>query len=322
MQQLIENIDKELWETVTSSPFNNIDYENLLANDPVKIRKEEMDLSLIDESLNIPQQLDVENIYIPSSDKSRKIRLRIYKPKEKRKLPILLYFHGGAFIYGTPEQYDFIFFKLSLDINALIVSVDYRLAPEHPFPAAMKDGYDALLWLSEYGNNLSGNKNNILIGGSSAGATIASSISHLARDNQNVKIQHQYLLYPPVDNRLKTSSMKELANAPMQTRTSAKWMWKHYLKQNIKKPLKYAVPLLEKNFTNLPPATIVVCEFDPLKDEGKNYALKLQEAGVSINLLEIKGAVHAFDFFSCKLSNDFYKKQVELFNTILNEINY
>uniref|UniRef100_UPI00321A1242 alpha/beta hydrolase n=1 Tax=Chryseobacterium sp. TaxID=1871047 RepID=UPI00321A1242 len=269
------------------------------------------------EPLPVPLFLSVENIHIPSSEPQRNIRIRVYRPKGKRNLPVLLYFHGGAFIYGTPEQYDFIFYRLALDIDAVIVSVDYRLAPEHPFPAAMEDGYDALLWLSESAAQVGGNKNKIIIGGSSAGATIAASVTHYARDKKETKILHQYLLYPPTDHLLKTSSMEELACAPMQTRKAAEWMWKHYLQQQIIQPPKYSVPLQETDFYNLPDATIIVCELDPLKDEGKEYAQKLQLAGVSVNLLEVKGTVHAFDFFPCKTSENFYLQQVQLFKSIL-----
>lgn len=319
MQNIIEKIDIELWAAISSSRFSAIDYENLLANDPVKIREEETALSLNEKSFDIPKDLDVENIEIPSFDKKREIRLRIYRPKGKQGLPVLLYFHGGAFIFGTPEQYDFIFFRLALDVNMLIVSVDYRLAPENPFPAGMEDGYDTLLWLSKYANHIGGNKCNILIGGSSAGATIAASITHMARDRMEVDIQHQYLLYPPTSHLLTAQSMNELAQAPMQTRTSAKWMWKHYLGDKIAQPPQYAVPLLEDNFKNLPNTTIIVCELDPLKDEGKLYAQRLKEANVSVNLLEIQRAVHTFDFFACPISDNFYTQQIALFKQILNQ---
>lgn len=314
----IKNIDTELLEALNNSSFNRIDYERLLQTNPTKIRGEELKLSL-EELPEVPQQLEVENIQIPSSDKGRTIRLRTYKPRGKQDLPILLYFHGGAFIYGTPEQYDFIFFRLALDINALIVSVDYRLAPEHPFPAAMQDGYDTLLWLTEYADRIGAAPNHITIAGSSAGATIAASVTHLARERQEAVIRHQYLLYPPMSQLLETPAMQELANAPMQTKQAAKWMWKHYLQNEIHHPPKYAVPLLEENFKDLPDATIIVCELDPLKDEGKSYAAKLQSAGVSVNLLEIKGAVHAFDFFPCTLTDNFYSQQVELFKQILDQ---
>lgn len=315
---MVEKINAALFEAMTNSEFSQIDYENLLANDPAKIRDEELKLSL-EMLLEVPQQLKVENIWIPAADQSGTIRLRLYKPKGKENLPILLYFHGGAFIYGTPEQYDFIFFRLALDIGALVVSVDYRLAPEHPFPAGMEDGYDTLLWLSEHAGDIGGDKDHILIGGSSAGATIAAAITHMARDRGEVQICHQYLLYPPMSHLLETRSMKELANAPMQSRKAAEWMWKYYLSDKIDPLPKYAVPFLEENFIDLPAATIIVCELDPLKDEGKAYAAKLENAGVGVNLIEIPEAVHAFDFFSCPLSDRFYKLQVELFKQILNQ---
>ncbi|MGE8553468.1 MAG: alpha/beta hydrolase [Chryseobacterium jejuense] len=314
-----EKIDTELLKAIINSPFNEIDYEYLLVHHPAKIREEEMNVMTKEESLPVPPSLSVENIHIPSSEPQRDIRLRVYRPKGKKNLPVLLYFHGGAFIYGTPEQYDFIFFRLALDIDAVIVSVDYRLAPEHPFPAAMEDSYDALLWLSEYADHIGGNKNRIMIGGSSAGATIAASLTHYARDKKEISIQHQYLLYPPTDHLLETSSMNELANAPMQTKKAAEWMWTHYLQHQMIQPPQYSVPLQEKDFKNLPEATIIVCELDPLKDEGKKYAKKLQNAGVSVTLLEIEGAVHAFDFFPCQLSETFYQQQVKLFNPILTQ---
>ncbi|PQA93054.1 lipase [Chryseobacterium shigense] len=318
MKRIIKNIDAELWEAISNSAFNQIDYESLLVNNPAKIREEEMNIIVKEGPLAIPKQLDVENIHIPSSDKFRKIRLRLYKAKGKQNLPVLLYFHGGAFIYGTPEQYDFLFFRLALDIDMMIVSVDYRLAPEHPFPAGMQDGFDALLWLSQHAEQIEGNKDNILIGGSSAGATMAASVTQLARDTKKAEIKHQYLLYPPMSHLLQTPSMNELAHAPMQTQKAAALMWKHYLQHTIIQPPKYAVPLLVENFHNLPNATIIVCEIDPLKDEAKIYARELEKAGILVNLCEIKGAVHAFDFFSCSLSNHFYTKQIELFNQILN----
>ncbi|BAP31402.1 esterase/lipase [Chryseobacterium sp. StRB126] len=312
-----EKIDTELLKAITDSPFNGINYEYLLANHPEKIREEEMAVMTMEELPPVPSSLSVENICIPSSEPQRNIRLRAYQPKGKQNLPVLLYFHGGAFIYGTPEQYDFIFYRLALDIDAAIVSVDYRLAPKHPFPAAMEDGYDVLLWLSESADQIGGNKNRIMIGGSSAGATIAASITHYARDKEEINILHQYLLYPPTDHLLKTSSMNELAHAPMQTKKAAEWMWKHYLQPSTAHPPRYSVPCQENNFKNLPEATIILCEFDPLKDEGKEYAKKLQDAGISVTLLEIEGAVHAFDFFPCQLSEAFHQQQVKLFNRIL-----
>lgn len=315
----MNKIDKELLDAISISPYSEIDYENLLQHDPQKIREQEMQVSLLHPDAIIPNELDVQNRYIPSSEKGRNIRLRTYISKDKSNLPILLYFHGGAFIYGTPEQYDFIFFRLASDLDLMIVSVDYRLAPEHPFPAAMEDGYDSLKWLAQYASKLRGDPNRILIGGSSAGATIAASITHLARDKKEIKIRHQLLLYPTMSHLQNTASMESLADAPMQTKNAAKWMWKHYLPHHMDQWPAYAVPLLEENFKQLPQTTLVVCEFDPLKDEGKMYAEKLQRADVSTELIEIQGAVHAFDFFESSLSDVFYDRLLNLLKKTLNQ---
>lgn len=314
----MNTIDQELLAVISRSAYGEIDYETLLQHNPQKIREQEMRVSLLEADTIIPPQLDIQNRYIPSSDKGRNIRLRTYRSKEKSNLPILLYFHGGAFIYGTPEQYDFIFFRLASDLDLMIVSVDYRLAPEHPFPAAMEDGYDSLKWLVHHASQLGGDPNRVLIGGSSAGATIAASITHLARDKQEIKIRHQLLLYPAMSHLLNTASMESLADAPMQTKNAAKWMWKHYLPDMDQRPA-YAVPLLEENFNQLPDATVVVCEFDPLKDEGKMYAEKLRQAAVSTELIEIQGAVHAFDFFESSLSDAFYDRLLNVLTKTVNQ---
>jgi len=140
-----QDIPIELVQAIQESPYNQIDYDYLLAHNPPQIRIEERQIAETEAPLPIPDQLTVQNINIPSSDAHRTIRLRTYQPKNQENRPILLYFHGGAFIYGTPEQYDFIFYDLAVTLHLVIVSVDYRLAPEHPFPAALEDGNDALL---------------------------------------------------------------------------------------------------------------------------------------------------------------------------------
>lgn len=314
-----QDISIELLQAIQESPYNRIDYDYLLAHNPTQIRVEEQQIADTEEPLALPAGLLVENHDIPSREEDRSIRLRTYRPENKKNLPVFVYFHGGAFIYGTPEQYDFIFYQLALALDALLVSVDYRLAPAYPFPAALEDGYDALLWLAQKADQWGGNKKNISIGGSSAGGTIAASLAHLARDKKEVTIQHQYLLYPPMDHRLQTASMQTLAEAPMQTRQSAAWMWKYYLATNHNTLLPYAVPLLQPNFANLPSTTIIVAEFDPLKDEAKHYGEQLKAAGVSVTLKEIKGAIHVFDFFPTAMSSEFWQQQTTYLHTILNQ---
>ena len=311
-----QDIPIELLQAINESPYSQIDYDYLLAHNPAQIRIEEQQLADIEEPLAIPEGLVVENLEIPSRELYRTIRLRTYRPLGQSNLPVLMYFHGGAFIYGTPEQYDFIFYPMAVALNISIVSVDYRLAPEHPFPAALEDAYDALLWVAQEAGQLGGNKENISIGGSSAGGTIAASLAHLARDKKEVVLQHQYLLYPPMDHRLLTPSMQTLADAPMQTKAAAAFMWKYYLAHHHGTPPLYAVPYLQSNFKNLPPTTLIVAEFDPLKDEAKQYVDQLKEAQVPTTFFEVKGATHVFDFFPTVMARNFWQEQLTYLKTI------
>lgn len=314
--EILNKIDGELATAITHSNWDDIDYDFLLRYNPQLIRIKEQQLTQDHQDSSLPKEIEIKNNFIPSRDADRNIRLRTYIPESKEELPIFLYFHGGAFIFGTPEQYDTMLANLALDANILIVSVDYRLAPEHPFPAAMHDGYDSLEWLSLYANKIGGQKNKIIIGGSSAGGTIAASITQY---NKEVNITHQFLLYPPMSSLLTSNSMQHYANAPMQTKESAFWMWHHYLHGNMTAPLPFAVPLFTKDLANLPPATIITAEYDPLRDEAHEYSRLLKNNNVDVKYLCIKGAVHAFDFFSSSLSTQFYQQQVNLLKNIIKE---
>ncbi len=307
----MNNIDLELAHALSTSEWTKIAYDDLLKTNPAQIRIEEAQLASREAVLPRPKGLEVENRIVKQENHS--IQLRIYRPTGKVKKPILLYFHGGGFIFGTSEQYDFLFYRLAIDAQITIVSVDYRLAPEHPFPAALHDGYAALKWIKANSNLLGGDANKIMVGGSSAGGTIALSLSHYSRDLGDNCIQFLYILYPPTDNRLTSNSMRKLAHAPMQTQESARWMWRHYLGNTRGRSLHYAVPLRETNFKDLPPTHLVVCELDPFIDEGLAYAKRLSENNVEVHVQQIQGAVHAFDFFECKLSEEFYRQQVDLF---------
>lgn len=307
----MNNIDPELAQALSTSEWTKIAYDDLLKTNPAQIRIEEAQLASRETVLPRPKGLEVENRIVMQENHS--IRLRIYRPTGKLKKPILLYFHGGGFIFGSSEQYDFLFYRLAIDAQITIVSVDYRLAPEHPFPAALHDGYAALKWVKANSNLLDGDANKIMVGGSSAGGTIALSLSHYSRDLGDNCIQFLYILYPPTDNRLTSTSMQKLAHAPMQTKESARWMWHHYLRNSPNKTPRYAVPLREMNYKLLPPTHLVVCELDPFIDEGLAYAKRLRENNVEVHVHQIQGAVHAFDFFECKLSEEFYRQQVDLF---------
>ena len=310
-----ERINKDLADAMAKSPWSKICYEELLGSYPEGIREVEARLSAEEGELKIPEGISVENIMVPGCNGSPAVRLRVYKPKDAKELPVMLYFHGGAFIFGTPERLDFIFYRLALEIQYVIVSVDYRLAPESPFPAAVNDGYAALLWIENNAEKINADKEKIIVGGSSTGGTLAIAMTHMARNLQGPAVQFQFLLYPATDDRLNTHSMDALANAPMQTKASAEYMWNIYLgaSQTVS---TYASPMRATSFAALPPAYMAVCELDPLRDEGIAYAQRLMHANVPVELHVIPGAVHAFDFIPCLLTKRFYQTQVRVLQGI------
>jgi len=283
------NIDKELLLALTLSAWTQIPYDTLLECNPQQIRVEEELLMKSEGQVTIPADLEVYNKEIPTSYNTS-LGLRIYKPKEvDRPLPIVLFFHGGAFIFGSPEQYDFQLFDLVREVQIIVVSVDYRLAPEHPFPAALEDSLSALQYVYKQAETLGGNKQNISVMGSSAGGTIALSLLHLNKDSDKIPITKTFILYPPTSDKLNTLSMQTYANAPMQSKHSATYMWKHYLSGDKTKWREYAIPNKMKEYSNLPPMTFILAECDPLIDEAKEYVKLVQQSAGQVEVKEIKG---------------------------------
>lgn len=228
----------------------------------------------------------------------------------------MLYFHGGGFVFGYPEQNDELLCKLVLDSGYVIVSVYYRLAPENPFPAAIEDGYHALCWLTEHGTEIMVDPQKIIVGGASAGGALAIAMCLMARDRKGPHINFQLLSYPVTDHTLSTPSMKEFTDSPFWNRQNAIDSWKYYIGDNPTEVSPYASPACSKDFSALPPAFIMACELDPLRDEGIEYAQKLMQAGVSVELQVVPKAFHVFDMFPSKLGDRFYKTQVRVLNEV------
>ncbi|SEI83672.1 acetyl esterase [Myroides marinus] len=310
------NIDKELLLALMMSAWTQIPYDTLLEFNPQQIRVEEEQLMRLEGQVTIPTDLEVYNKEILTSYNTS-LSLRIYKPKEIHKpLPVVLFLHGGAFIFGSPEQYDFQLFDLVREAQVIVVSVDYRLAPEYPFPAALEDSIIALQYVYKYAETLGGNKQNISVMGSSAGGTIALSLLHLNRDSDKIPITNAFILYPPTSDKLDTLSMQTYANAPMQSKHSAIYMWKHYLSGNESKWREYAIPNQMNDYEDLPPMTFILAECDPLIDEAKEYVKLVQQSAGQIEVKEIKGAVHTFDFFECAITTDFTQYKMDYFKKL------
>lgn len=226
---------------------------------------------------------------------SHAIPVRLYYPSGKSNLPIVVYYHGGGFVFGTLNEYDLLCAKLAQKASALVVSVDYRLAPEHPYPAPGKDAYHALQWVYQHANTLGGDSTRIAVAGDSAGGNLAAVVSLMARDSGQTIIDYQVLLYPATQSiDLTTESHQNFGEDYGLTTAQVDWFIEQYLPNKSERYEAYASPLLADNLSNLPPALIVLAGFDPLKTEGQEYAKKLNAAGVPVILSDYKSMIHGF----------------------------
>jgi acetyl esterase/lipase len=180
-------------------------------------------------------------------------------------------------------------------LSAVVVSVDYRLAPEHPFPAGVDDCYLALEWVSTHADELGIDPDRIAVGGSSSGGATAAGVTLMARDRGGPAIAFQLLVYPVIDDRLDTPSMRACIDTPLFARHDAELMWSYYLGSEPSEVSPYAAPGRATDLAGLPPAYVCVAEFDPLRDEGIAYAQRLVGAGVSTELHLYPGTFHGFD---------------------------
>lgn len=235
---------------------------------------------------------DVENRTIPGP--ASELPVRIYTPQGSAPFPILVYFHGGGWVIGDLDTHDAICRSLTNLAGCIVVSVDYRLAPEHPFPAGPEDCYVATQWVATHAAELQGDPACIAVGGDSAGGNLAAVVSHMARDRGGPPLVFQLLIYPATDFRLNTASVEENAEGYLLTKEDIIWFLGHYLRSEADKTNPLASPLLVSNLSGLPPALIITAEYDPLRDEGEAYGKRLKEANVAATTTRYNGAIHGF----------------------------
>ncbi|MFC6159105.1 alpha/beta hydrolase [Kribbella jiaozuonensis] len=214
--------------------------------------------------------------------------LRVYRPDLTGPLPTLVYFFGGGWTLGSIDTADGISRKLANAVPCQVITVGYRLAPEHPFPTAVHDCYEAVKWIAAHDSS------RLVVGGDSAGANLAAAVTLLARDNNGPAISGQLLVYPNTLYGSDTISMRTGTDPYLFNNTSVNWYWKHYLKDPADGTNPLASPLLAESHANLPPALVITAEYDPLRDEGEYYAEKLHAAGVPTTLSRYDGMVHGF----------------------------
>jgi len=243
----------------------------------------------------------VEDKSIPV-DKSTNITVRIYKPVGEGAFPLIVYFHGGGWTIGSINTHDPICRALCVWAKAVVVSVQYRLAPEFSFPIPLEDCYQASLWAQQHAKELNADASRLIVAGDSAGGNLAAVVCLLARDRklkgETVPvIRHQLLLYPITDANFETNSYTENADGYVLRRSDMQWFWHQYVAKPRERNNPYVSPL-QADLLNLPPATVITAQYDTLRDEGNAYAKKLQAAGVKVTHREIAGMIHGFIGFA------------------------
>lgn len=236
----------------------------------------------------------VRSWMVPGQD-GYPIRVRSYVPATatSEPLPVLVYAHGGGWFQCSLDLYDNPCRVLANATQCIVLSVDYRLAPEYKFPVPLDDYYAVLCWVEKNAGSIGADPQRVIVAGDSAGANLAAAAALRARDTSGPRIDRQLLLYPPLDARMGFPSFAKFAEGYFLTRAAMEFCWKTYLRYPEEGDHPYASPLRASDLTGLPTATVVVCEYDPLCDEGEAYARRLSECGVSAKHHKLPGMVHA-----------------------------
>jgi acetyl esterase len=241
----------------------------------------------------LPDGVTTVDRAVPGPD-GNEVAVRVYSPpRDGAPVPAVLYIHGGGFVVGDLDTEHANAASVADALGVVVVSVDYRLAPEHPFPAPLEDCYAALLWLGDEAGALGVDDRRIAVFGQSAGGGLAAGLALLARDREGPSLCFQLLGIPELDDRLDTPSMVAFTDTPMWNRPSAERSWRYYLGDGADGDTSpYAAPSRAEDLSGLPPAYVSTCEYDPLRDEGMIYALRLLQAGVSVELHQFAGTFH------------------------------
>ena len=225
------------------------------------------------------------------------IPLRVYRPAgvpASTPLAVLVFFHGGGWVIGDLETHDVLCRQLTAGSGVSVVSVDYRLAPEHKFPAAVDDAWAATRWVVAHAGELAVDASRLAVGGDSAGGNLAAVVALLARDKGAPAIAVQVLIYPVTDLVGETRSYRDFAEGYLLTREGMRWFIAHYLTAEAEAADWRASPIRAQSLAGLPAALIVTAGFDPLRDEGEAYAERLRDAGVRVDSVCYGGMIHGF----------------------------
>jgi acetyl esterase/lipase len=287
----LDNLDPEL-EQLLANSGPALDFE-----DQQQARR----LSAARAALRHRSRIDSQSILVTDhvviGRAGQRVRVRSYRRSDVAGCPAgIVHFHGGAFIVGDLETEDSDCRNTSAQTGCVVLSVDYRLAPEHPFPAATEDGFDVLCWAHAHASELRIDPSRLAVSGTSAGGCIAASVAMRARDTGGPALRLQQLVYPVLDDMMKTPS-SHWKLTPVLTHSQVEIMWRKYLGDGAgaDEVSPYAAPARQKDLAGLPDTYIVVAGLDPLRDEALEFAIRLIDAGVSVELHHYPSAVHGFD---------------------------
>jgi acetyl esterase len=260
-----------------------------LSSYPVEGARQLMD-AMVAMSGTGPEVAHVEDRSIPGP--AGTIPARLYRPAGDA-LPLLVYFHGGGWVLGGLASHDAVCRALANAAGCAVLAVDYRLAPEHRYPAAADDCYAATVWAVANARTLGADPARVAIGGDSAGGNLTAVTALRARDQGTPPLRFQLLIYPVTDHGFDTASYRDNAEGYLLTHGDMVWFWNHYLGDGDGAE-PYASPLRATDLRGLPPALVITAGFDPLRDEGEAYAKRMQDAGVPVTLTRYDGMIHGF----------------------------
>lgn len=239
-----------------------------------------------------PEVAQVSELFAPGPGGN--VPVRVFRPRTDELLPVLVFFHGGGFVVGDVDTHDGTCRTLAVAADCIVVSADYRLAPEHPYPAGVEDCYAATSWAVEIAESLGGDPSRVSVGGDSAGGNMAAVVALMARDRGGPALVSQLLIYPVVDCDFETPSYAENAHGYLLTRPLMQWFWQQYLSDPAHALDAYACPGKATDLAKLPAAIVLTAGYDPLRDEGDEYARRLEAAGTATVHRRWDGMIHGF----------------------------
>jgi acetyl esterase len=240
-----------------------------------------------------PDGITIEKRAVAGPPGDPDVEVTIFRPTEQpASAPALYWIHGGGFVLGDVDSDMVVPAQVADELGAVVASVEYRLAPEHPFPAPAEDCFAGLVWMAAHAEELGFDPRKLAVGGLSAGGGLAAAVALMARDRGGPELCFQLLDIPELDDRLSTPSMKQFTDTPLWNHRNAILSWEAYLGPDHGETSPYAAPSRAADLSGLPPAYVVTCEFDPLRDEGIEYAQRLIQAGVATELHHYPGTFH------------------------------